>query len=94
MSTPLDAYLRDANLSDSDFGALIGRDRTMVNKLRNGVLRPTLEVAGLIETHSAGRVPMQSWVPDLANHDPDNASGAPEVSPGECAEFAGQEAAA
>jgi len=61
MTTPLAHYLDGASISDADFATLIGKDRSIVNKLRNGKLRPTLEVAALIETHTAGAVKMQDW---------------------------------
>lgn len=61
MSTPLANYLDDAEISDADFAALIGKDRSIVNKIRNGKLLPTLAVAALIETHTAGTIKMQDW---------------------------------
>lgn len=64
MCTPLDAYLKAENVGDADFATRIGRDRTMVSKLRRGVLKPTLELAGKIENETGGVVSMQSWVED------------------------------
>ncbi len=61
MTTPLAQYLDGASINDADFAALIGKDRSIVNKIRNGKLRPTLEVAALIETHTSGAVKMQEW---------------------------------
>ncbi len=34
----------------------------MINKIKRGVLKPTLELAGRIETATHGAVRMQSWV--------------------------------
>lgn len=48
-------------VNDADFAALIGKDRTLVNRLRRGIVRPTLEVAADIEAHTKGAVPMQAW---------------------------------
>lgn len=62
MCTPLDAYLKAANIGDADFAIRIGRDRTLVSKLRRGLLKPTLEIAGKIEAESGGAVPMQAWI--------------------------------
>ncbi len=62
MSTELDIYLREREVSESDFGDLIGRDRSMVNKLRRGRLRPTLDLAASIERVTGGAVPIKSWV--------------------------------
>lgn len=61
MTTPLDTFLTASKISDAEFGALIDKDRTTVNRIRNGKVRPTLEVAALIETHTAGAVKMQEW---------------------------------
>jgi hypothetical protein len=62
MDIALDTYLRERSISDAEFGAIINRDRTIVSKLRRGVLLPTLEVAGAIEVATDGQVPMQAWV--------------------------------
>lgn len=61
MTTPLDTFLTASKISDAEFGALIGKDRTTVNRIRNGKVRPTLEAAALIETHTGGAVRMQVW---------------------------------
>jgi plasmid maintenance system antidote protein VapI len=65
MMTPLARFLTDAKISDADFAAKIGKHRSIVNKIRNGRLKPTLDVAADIETHTGGAVPMQAWT-DLA----------------------------
>lgn len=62
MITPLDTYMKKAGIGDADFAVRIKRDRSMVSKLRRGVLRPTLDIAAAIETETAGAVPMQAWV--------------------------------
>lgn len=62
--TDLDSYMRARELTDADFAQLINRDRSMVNKLRRGRLRPTLETAGAIEIATDGAVSMRSWLPD------------------------------
>jgi ribosome-binding protein aMBF1 (putative translation factor) len=59
--TPLDAYLHEAGISDVDFAKRVGRDRSMINKIRRGSLKPTLEVAAAIERESGGVVTMQAW---------------------------------
>ncbi len=63
MSTELDAYLKDRNIADRDFAPLIGRDRSMVSKLRHGRLRPTLDLADAIERATDGAVPIRAWLP-------------------------------
>lgn len=48
-------------VTDAELAAIIGRDRTMVNRIRRGLVRPTLDLAAVIETATAGEVSMQSW---------------------------------
>lgn len=61
MSTALDTYMKERKLGDAELATLIARDRSMVSKLRRGVVRPTLDVAAAIETATKGAVPMQAW---------------------------------
>ena len=61
MTTPLADYMQREGISDADLATLIERDRSFVNKLRRGVVRPTLDLAAAIETHTRGGVPMQAW---------------------------------
>jgi plasmid maintenance system antidote protein VapI len=69
MSTPLARYLDDHSISDAEFAPLIEKDRSIVNKLRRGRVRPTLDVAAAIERVTDGAVKMQHWT-DLAESDP------------------------
>lgn len=69
MSTPLARYLDDHSISDAEFAPLIDKDRSIVNKLRRGRVRPTLDVAAAIERVTDGAVKMQHWT-DLAEADP------------------------
>lgn len=62
MSTPLSAYMERNAIKDDEFAVLIEKDRSLVNRLRRGQVRPTLEVAGKIEEVTNGEVPMQAWV--------------------------------
>lgn len=52
----LTAYLEEHDLSDADFGALIGKDRTTVSRIRRGVLMPTPELMRVIMDVTAGAV--------------------------------------
>lgn len=61
MSTALDVYMKERAVGDAEFAVLIARDRSMVSKLRRGVVRPTLDVAAAIESATQGAVPMQAW---------------------------------
>jgi ribosome-binding protein aMBF1 (putative translation factor) len=62
MITPLASYMDREGINDADLAALIGRDRSMVNKLRRGRARPTLDLAAAIERETKGAVPMNAWV--------------------------------
>jgi transcriptional regulator with XRE-family HTH domain len=64
MSTALDAYLERNGIKDAEFAPRIGRDRSMVSKLRRGIVRPTLDLAATIEAETHGEVPMRSWLAD------------------------------
>jgi len=54
--------MQQHSIGDAAFALLIGKDRSLVNRLRRGEVRPTLDVAGLIEAKTNGAVPMQAWV--------------------------------
>lgn len=62
MSTALDTYLKREKIGDAEFAPLIERDRSMVSKLRRGIVRPTIDLADAIEKATGGEVPMKSWV--------------------------------
>lgn len=51
-------------IGDAEFATLIGKDRSIVNRIRRGEMRPTLEVAADIEAKTNGEVPMQAWIAD------------------------------
>lgn len=50
------------NISDAEFATIIGKDRSVINRIRRGDVRPTLDVAGLIEAKTGGEVTMQAWM--------------------------------
>lgn len=62
MSTDLNRYLNDRGIKDAEFATLIERDRSMVSKLRRGLVRPTLDLAAAIERASDGEVSIRSWL--------------------------------
>lgn len=66
MITPLASYMDREGINDADFAIRIERDRSMVNKLRRGVVRPTLELAATIERQTGGAVPMSAWIAEAA----------------------------
>lgn len=61
MTTPLSDYMDREGINDADFAPRIERDRSLVNKLRRGIVRPTLDLAAAIERETGGAVPMQAW---------------------------------
>lgn len=66
MCTPLASYMDRHKFNDADIASLIGKDRTLVNRIRRGIVRPTLEVAADIEAKTGGEIPMQAWVEPAA----------------------------
>ncbi len=62
MSTPLDIYMAAHGLKDADFAPRIKRERSVVSKIRRGIVKPTLEIAAAIEAETNGEVPMQAWL--------------------------------
>ncbi|HEX8556439.1 MAG TPA: helix-turn-helix transcriptional regulator [Sphingomonas sp.] len=62
MDTPLATYMKRERCTDAQIAAAIGKDRSLVTRLRNGSARPTLDVAAAIERHTGGAVQMQDWV--------------------------------
>lgn len=65
--------MEQKNIGDAEFAALIGKDRSLVNRLRRGDVRPTLEVAARIEDVTDGDVPMQAWVEQTSTEPPSTA---------------------
>jgi len=52
----LQAYLTDNQISDADFAALIGLDRSSVNRIRNGKQTPSAEIMRTIAEKTRGAV--------------------------------------
>lgn len=66
MTNPLDSYLRREGVSESDFATKVQRDRSIVNKLRSGKLKASVELALAIERETAGAVDAGSLNPAVA----------------------------
>ena len=66
MINALQSYMEREKVSDTAFSEMIGRDRSVVSRLRRGKMLPSLEVAAVIENVTSGKVPMSSWVPTKA----------------------------
>lgn len=52
----------DANgHDDKTFGALVGRDRSQIYRIRNGQSRPSDELKAVIADKTGGGVPVEEW---------------------------------
>ncbi|WP_375194673.1 helix-turn-helix domain-containing protein [Sphingobium sp.] len=69
MSTALQDYMDRKKVTDADLSAKIGRDRSIVSRIRRGKMLPSLEIAAAIERATGGKVPMKSWVQVPAEQD-------------------------
>jgi hypothetical protein len=58
----LDAYLLSSGHDDETFGALIGRDRTTVYRLRIGKTKPDWNTVIAIREATGGRVSAEDWL--------------------------------
>lgn len=54
------AYMKDKELTDAEFAARIGVDRSVVTKLRAGKIAPSLKTAGRIIEATSGAVTLES----------------------------------
>lgn len=61
METPLALYMAQKQITDAQMAQMVKRDRSIISKIRRGQMRPSLEMAGLIEEVTNGAVPMQAW---------------------------------
>ena len=60
--TTLTAYLEAANITQSDIARTVGIDRSVMSRIVNGTVTPSLRVAVAIERATGGAVPASSWV--------------------------------
>ena len=61
----LKPYLADQNLSQKAFALRLSVDPSIVSRLANGQMLPSLELAVQIERETGGAVPATSWIPDV-----------------------------
>lgn len=61
----LKAWMEANGKTDSDVAVLVGRDRSIVSRLRRDELRPTAELMERIAEATAGAVMPNDWFPDL-----------------------------
>ena len=59
MKLPL--YLEAKQLTDEQFGAMIGRDRSNVHRLRTGAAKPTFDVIQRVLEVTGGVVAPNDW---------------------------------
>jgi len=52
----LHEWMKEAQMSDSDMAKAIGRERSVVTRIRNGRLLPSVKTAAAIQRLTGGRV--------------------------------------
>jgi transcriptional regulator with XRE-family HTH domain len=60
----LSAWLSDKGVSDADFGAMIGRSRSAVSRLRREETQPDWETAAKIREATNGAVTPNDFLPE------------------------------
>jgi transcriptional regulator with XRE-family HTH domain len=68
----LSQYLSESAISQRDFALKVGVDKSIISRLKNNAMRPSLELAVQIERATGGAVLASSWIPnaDAAGPDP------------------------
>ena len=61
--TALATHLSDQKISQRAFAVRLGVDPSIVSRLVNDLMRPSLELAVQIERETGGAVPATSWIP-------------------------------
>lgn len=64
-STKLGTWMSDNGKRDEDLAPLLGRDRSVVSRLRRGELRPTHELMEKIAEVTGGKVLPNDWFDTL-----------------------------
>jgi transcriptional regulator with XRE-family HTH domain len=62
--TNLAQWMRQSGVKDRAVADYIGRDRSIVSRIRRGELMPTLTIAVALERLTGGDVPASSWIKD------------------------------
>lgn len=60
--TQLQSYLTHNGLTQADFAAAVGVTQATISRLAGGSIRPSLELAAIIEKATQGKVRALSWV--------------------------------
>jgi len=68
MTNSFDDFAQRHGLSDADVAKAIGRDRSLVSRMRRGKSIPTLETAALIQDRFG--FSMRAWLPELLTAEP------------------------
>jgi DNA-binding transcriptional regulator YdaS (Cro superfamily) len=64
--TFLAQHLADQKISQKAFAGRLGVDPSIVSRLVNNGMRPSLELAVAIERETGGVVTASSWIPEVA----------------------------
>lgn len=67
MMISFDTFARTHGLTDATIAKAIGRDRSVVSRMRRGLCRPSLETAAVIEDRFGYR--MRAWLPSGGQKD-------------------------
>jgi hypothetical protein len=62
----LQAWMDANGHDDNAFGALVGRDRSQIYRIRKGLSRPSDELKVTIAEKTAGAVPIDEWFDAVA----------------------------
>lgn len=57
----LEQWMKDNGHDDRSFGALVGRDRSQIFRIRRGDSRPSDELKATIAEKTGGAVPVETW---------------------------------
>lgn len=72
----LDDYLSDRNLTDTAFGAQIGRSQSAISRLRRGLTKPDWETLERIKDATSGAVTPNDFLSEPPPHPNSNGAAA------------------
>ena len=60
----LEEWMHENKVSDADLAGRVGRDRTIISKLRKGQIKPSLEVLVAVTRITEGQVTVNDFMPE------------------------------
>lgn len=67
----LEEWMQNNSVSDADLAGRVGRDRTIISKLRKGQIKPSIKVLLAITRLTDGQVTIEDFMPEQS---PDEAA--------------------